>query len=73
MSQTGDLSEEDQARSKKLADAWIRQDKASECSKLLQVRFQILIFVGPRMKLHLSFFNITGQKRLPCWIDVRKS
>ena len=31
------LNEEDKARGKQLADAWIRQDKALECSKLLQV------------------------------------
>ncbi len=43
MSQADDLSEEDQARSKKLADAWIRQDKASECSKLLQVHVETLV------------------------------
>jgi hypothetical protein len=35
--QPGDLSKEEQARGKKLADAWIRQDKALECSKMLQV------------------------------------
>ena len=46
MSQAGDLSEEDQSRSKKLADAWIRQDKASECSKLLQVRFKTFVLLG---------------------------
>ncbi len=48
MSQAGDLSEEDQTRSKKLADAWIRQDKASECSKLLQVHFwKLNLFWAP--------------------------
>ena len=35
--QNADLNEEDKARGKQLADAWIRQDKALECSKLLQV------------------------------------
>jgi hypothetical protein len=54
MSQAGDLSEEDQAHSKKLADAWIRQDKAAECSKLLQVCFQPynLRWAGLSLKLH---------------------
>ena len=42
------LSEAEKDKAKKLADAWIRQDKASECSKALKGRSVFLL--GPTSK-----------------------
>lgn len=64
----GDLSEEDQERGKKLADAWIRQDKALECSRLLQVGWRLAA-------ISTVFVNIfvTGEKLVFGRSNVSKS